>query len=134
MKAVWPIRIYYEDTDAGGVVYHAQYLNFFERARTEWLRSLGFEQDELISEHQVIFAVRRLNIEYRLPAKFNEQLEIISTMKNIASASMVFAQVLQRLDGKVLAEAEVHVACIDSEKLKPRRLPDDIKQRFMNDD
>ena len=134
MKAVWPIRIYYEDTDAGGVVYHAQYLNFFERARTEWLRALGFEQDVLIADYQLIFAVRRLNIEYRLPARFNERLEVISTMKRMASASMVFMQTLQRLDGSVLTEAEVHVACIDSEKLKPRRLPDEIKQRFLNDD
>jgi len=90
------IRVYYEDTDAGGVVYHSNYINYFERARTEWLRSLGFEQDQLISEHQMIFVVRALNCEYLRPAIFNDELFVTADIREIGKTSVVFKQQVLR--------------------------------------
>lgn len=123
----WPIRVYYEDTDAGGVVYHAQYLAFFERARTEWLRSLGYEQDRLRETHGILFAVRRVQVEYQSPALFNEALTLVSTLTRAAGASLDFEQSLQRNHEPTrCCLARVKVACIQARTLKPTRLPDDL--------
>ena len=138
----WPVRVYYEDTDSGGVVYYANYLKFLERGRSEWLRSLGIEQDVLRDQSGLIFAVRSISLDYRLPARFNEQLYVSVMIKQQARASLVFAQQVLRLaDGEVkqgveitiekqlatvLCEGEVKVACLDAVSLKPRRIPDDI--------
>lgn len=123
---VWPARVYYEDTDAGGVVYHANYLHFLERARTEWLRQLGFEQDQLRTEHNVLFAVRSLNIEYKRPARFNEQLEILVNSVNLRRASMELQQSIVRTDqmtNELIVSADVNIVCVDSAQFSPCPVP-----------
>ncbi len=125
----WPVRIYYEDTDAGGVVYHANYLNFFERARTEMLRHLGFEQDQLKAESEVLFAVRSLSIDYFKPAKFNDLLNIITQITDCRKTWLMFEQTLMR-DDEVLCKAEIRIACIDALKLKPKPIPPFILEKL----
>ncbi|OGI40000.1 MAG: tol-pal system-associated acyl-CoA thioesterase [Candidatus Muproteobacteria bacterium RBG_16_62_13] len=124
-----PIRVYYEDTDAGGVVYYANYLRFMERARTEWLRALGFEQDELSRDPGVVFAVRSCNLEFRKPARFNELLEVTVRIAARGGASLTFAQQIRR-DGTVLCEGEVLVACLDAQRFTPRPLPSVLTDRL----
>src|SRR5690606_21215087 len=97
----WPVRVYYEDTDSGGVVYHANYLKFMERARTEWLRKCGFEQNNLKDEHNCLFAVHSMQIHYRYPARFNDALLIRSEITQMSGASMQFEQSALR-DGELL--------------------------------
>jgi len=118
----WPVRVYYEDTDSGGVVYHSQYLNFMERARTEWLRSLGFEQNELIEQHHCIFAVHSLNMNFKRPAHFNDALLVQSEILKVAGASIQFDQKVLR-DGELLCKAEVKVACLNSNGFRPMSIP-----------
>lgn len=125
----WPVRIYYEDTDAGGVVYHANYLNFFERARTEMLRHFGFEQDQLKEESEVLFAVRSLNIDYLKPAKFNDFLNIVTKITDCRKTWMMFEQTLMR-DDEVLCQAHIRIACIDALKLKPKPIPPFILEKI----
>jgi len=122
----WPIRVYYEDSDAGGVVYHSNYLNFMERARTEWLRSLGFEQTELREQMGVLFVVRSLQMNYRKPAKFNDALLINNRLLEIGRSLLKFEQVIKRGD-ETLTEAVVDVVCIDAEKFKPVSIPTIIR-------
>ena len=124
-----PIRVYYEDTDAGGVVYYANYLRFMERARTEWLRALGFEQDELSRDPGVVFAVRSCHLEFRKPARFNELLEVTVRIAARGGASLTFAQQIRR-DGTVLCEGEVLVACLDAQRFTPRPLPAVLTDRL----
>jgi acyl-CoA thioester hydrolase len=121
----WPVRVYYEDTDSGGVVYHSQYLNFMERARTEWLRALGFEQDLLRSEHSLLFAVHSMQITYRRPARFNDALLIKSQLLKASGASMQFEQKLYRGE-ELLCEASVRIACLDAESFRPKSIPESI--------
>jgi acyl-CoA thioester hydrolase len=118
----WPIRVYYEDTDSGGVVYHSNYLNFMERARTEWLRSLGFEQDELISQHQCIFAVHSMQLKFKKPARFNDALVVKTNLDTLSGASMQFEQKIYR-DDELLCDAMVRIACLDAEQFRPRSMP-----------
>ena len=118
----WPIRVYYEDTDSGGVVYHSNYLNFMERARTEWIRSLGFEQDELITQHQCLFAVHSMQLNFRKPARFNDALSVRLCLVKAAGASMEFEQKIFR-DDELLCEAVVKIACLDSDRFRPRSIP-----------
>ena len=118
----WPIRVYYEDTDSGGVVYHSNYLNFMERARTEWLRSLGFEQDALITDHQCIFAVHSMQLNFRRPAKFNDSLIVRSHLIEAVGARMEFEQKIYRND-ELLCEATVKIACLDANRFRPKSLP-----------
>lgn len=123
----WPVRVYFEDTDAGGVVYHATYLHFLERARTEWLRALGFEQDRLRAEQGVLFVVRRLAIDYVRSAGFNDQLVVTASLSGRGPASFDFAQsVLSGADGSVYCRATVNVACVDAERMRPIRIPNAI--------
>jgi acyl-CoA thioester hydrolase len=123
----WPVRVYFEDTDAGGVVYHATYLNFLERARTEWLRALGFEQDRLREEQGVLFVVRRMGIEYRSSARFNDQLTVTSSLSGHGRASLDFEQmVLREADGSRCCQANVNVACVDAARMRPTRIPEVI--------
>jgi acyl-CoA thioester hydrolase len=119
----WTVRVYYEDTDAGGVVYHTGYIRFFERARTEWLRALGFSLHQLAEEKRVLFTVVDLAIRYRRPARLDDLLEVVSQAK-VAGASVLFKQVVQAQDGQVLAEGEVRVACVDAQTFRPQRMPD----------
>ena len=118
----WPVRVYYEDTDSGGVVYHSNYLNFMERARTEWLRSLGFEQDELITNQQCIFAVHSMQLKFRRPAKFNELLLIQSRITDLSGASFEFEQKIIR-DDELLCDAVVKIACLNSNRFRPMAIP-----------
>jgi acyl-CoA thioester hydrolase len=117
-----PIRVYYEDTDAGGVVYHSNYLNFMERARTEWLRSLGFEQDELLREHGVIFAVSAISVSFQRPARFNELLAVTVVLGRRGAASLTLQQEVRR-GPEVLASGEVRVACLDAQRFAPVAIP-----------
>ena len=130
----WGSRVYWEDTDGGGIVYYANYLRFLERARTEWLRSLGYSQRALAEEPGIVFAVVSLNIEYRKPAKLDDELLITCEPKVEGAATIVFAQQIYRSAGgtqgmdyglaSLLVEASARVACLDARTLRPRRLPD----------
>lgn len=123
----WPVRVYYEDTDAGGVVYHSRYLNFFERARTEWLRACGFEQDQLREQRGIILAVSRATLEYRAPARFNEQLLVELTAVSARRVAMNMQQhIINAANQRVLCQAEVQIACVDSQKMRPRAIPQNI--------
>lgn len=122
-RFLWPVRIYYEDTDAAGIVYYANYLRFLERARTEWLRALGFEQDCLRRDQGVLFAVSRVELHYRLPARFNERLEVGVTLRRVGRVSLDLDQVVTRNPGEVICHGQVKIACIDADSLKPRTLP-----------
>ena len=131
MEFAWPIRVYYEDTDAGGVVFYANYLRYLERARSEWLRSLGFEQDALMQDPGILFAVRRVEVDYERPARFNEQLNVLSTVRGCRGASLDFAQRVERVsDGAVLCRAVVRVACIDAQNMRPARIPAAIRDKL----
>ncbi|HEX2668509.1 MAG TPA: tol-pal system-associated acyl-CoA thioesterase [Gammaproteobacteria bacterium] len=122
----WKVRVYYEDTDLGGVVYHANYLRFMERARTEWLRSLGFEQDVLKHHHSVQFVVVDAQLSFRKPARFNEELEVSVRVGRSGRASLLFHQEIHGPGGAGLCTGEIRVACIDSDTFKPRPLPREI--------
>ncbi len=119
---IWPVRVYYEDTDSGGVVYYANYLKFMERARTEWLRSLGYEQDQLRASEDLLFAVRSLEIDYRKPARFNDALAVSAALAERGRASLTFAQEVRR-DDELLCSARVRIACLSASGLRPRPLP-----------
>ncbi len=126
----WPVRVYYEDTDSGGVVYYANYLKFMERARTEWLRQFGFEQDLLREKENLLFAVRRLGVEYHKPALFNDLLEVGVTIERIGRASMNLSQEIRRLPGELLCAGAVRIACIDATALKPKLIPSYILRKL----
>ncbi|MDD5036145.1 MAG: tol-pal system-associated acyl-CoA thioesterase [Methylococcaceae bacterium] len=129
---LWPVRVYYEDTDAGGVVYHANYLKFFERARTERLRNLGFEQNELRGSHGVLFVVRSVRLEYLKSARFNDELLVTAEVRELRRASMVFEQEIRRdgRDGEKICEASVRIACLNDDDLRPAAMPDFLLQRI----
>ena len=110
---IWPIRVYYEDTDAGGVVFYANYLKFFERARTEMLRAMGYEQDELIATEGIIFVVRSVQVDYFSPARFNEQLQVSAEVSFAKKASLTFEQLITRGDD-VLCTSVIRIACLDA--------------------
>jgi acyl-CoA thioester hydrolase len=126
----WPVRVYYEDTDAGGVVFYANYLKFFERARTEMLRSMGFEQDQLIAEQKLIFVVRSVQIDYLKPARFNEFIDVTADVTLAKKVSLNFEQVITR-DSDVLCKGNVRIACLDAETLKPKTIPEDLLQQLI---
>lgn len=117
------IRIYYEDTDAGGVVYYANYLKYMERARTEWLRAQGFEQDALMDDLGIVFVVRRVEIDYLKPARFNDIVHANIVACESAKASLKFEQNLARAD-ETLARAVVKVACVAVDNFRPRAIPE----------
>ena len=124
---IWPVRVYYEDTDSGGVVYYANYLKFMERARSEWLRSLGFEQDRLALEQGVIFAVRRASIDFRRPARFNDLLQVSARIEQSGKASLTFYQAITREeDGQLICDGEIRIACIGVESFRPAPIPQEI--------
>jgi acyl-CoA thioester hydrolase len=114
--------VYYEDTDAGGVVYHSNYLNFMERARTEWLRHLGFEQTDLRDELQVLIVIHSMQIAFKKPAKFNDLLSVKCQLTALGNSSWHCAQTIYR-DGELLIEAQVKAAFINSQTFKPARIP-----------
>ncbi|MBT9613487.1 MAG: tol-pal system-associated acyl-CoA thioesterase [Burkholderiales bacterium] len=124
----FPVRVYYEDTDSGGVVYYANYLKFLERARTEWLRAAGFEQPELLRDHNVIFVVRSVAIEYLRPAQFNDELTVTVRMEKLGRSTIEVFQTVER-DAK-LVEATVKIVCVDGASFKPVSIPAPIKQQL----
>ena len=125
----WPVRVYYEDTDSGGVVYYANYLRFYERARTEWLRAIGFEQQRLRSEDGIVFAVRYAEIDYLRPAVLDDALQVEAAISDLRRASMTFAQRLLRGD-EVLSKATVKIVCLDSDGLRPVPIPQILRERI----
>ncbi|MDU0356068.1 tol-pal system-associated acyl-CoA thioesterase [Paraglaciecola aquimarina] len=123
------IRVYYEDTDAGGIVYYANYLKFFERARTEWLRSFGTEQDILL-EHSVGFVVKRVEMDNHAPARFNQLLRIESEIVELKRASLVFKQIVIGPNEQRLVSALIRVACVNMSNMKPQAIPKMILGEF----
>ncbi len=126
---VWPVRVYYEDTDAGGVVYYANYLKFMERARTEWLRALGFEQTALKDEHNVVFVVRALAAEYLRPALFNDELAVSVTLLAARGSLLEIAQTVRRGQHDLVTGA-VKIACVNTQSFKPVRIPQPILKKL----
>lgn len=125
----WPVRVYYEDTDAGGVVFYANYLKFLERARTEMLRSLGFEQDSLLAEQNLIFVVRSVNIDYLKPARFNDLLQVSAEVIELKKISLTFQQSISR-SPDLLSQATVRLACLDAINMKPKPIPSAIMEQM----
>ena len=125
----WPITVYYEDTDAGGVVYHSNYLNFFERARTEWLRALGISQQQLLAD-DLAFVVRHADIDFRKAARFEQQFEVVTTIAETKRASLIFDQQLVDADGQVYCAAKVTVVSVSLSRMKPVAVPPHILQEF----
>jgi acyl-CoA thioester hydrolase len=118
---IWNVRVYYEDTDAGGIVYYANYLKFFERARTEWLRALDVNQHTLLAEHDTLFVVKSVSAEYHAPAKLDDELKLTVSIEKLGRASIVFLQEAW-CGQQLLNTARVKVGCVDS-ALRPRALP-----------
>ena len=125
----WPVRVYYEDTDAGGVVYYANYLKFMERARTEWLRDLGFEQPELVRDYSVIFVVRAVQIEYLRPAMFNDLLAVTVRFHQAGRSWIELDQTAEHPENGVLAKARVKVVCVNGQTFKPVQIPVPVREK-----
>jgi acyl-CoA thioester hydrolase len=128
---IWPVRIYYEDTDCGGVVYYANYLKFMERARSEWLRAIGYEQDVLAKEG-VLFAVRSVALRFLKPARFNELLHVSAAIIRMGRASLAFEQRISRInqgrETDVLTLGQVSVVCLEPRTFKPRPIPSKLRK------
>ncbi|MDH5433162.1 MAG: tol-pal system-associated acyl-CoA thioesterase [Gammaproteobacteria bacterium] len=126
---VFPLRVYYEDTDAGGIVYYANYLKFFERARSEWLFYLGLDQVELL-ENAVAFVVKQAAIDYISPARLNDALEVVTQLSSLKAASVVFKQAVYKSGDreKPLVEGEIQAACLNMNTFKPCRFPTNVKE------
>ena len=142
----WPVRVYYEDTDHGGVVYYANYLKFMERARSEWLRARGVEQDQLIEQQAVIFAVRSAQLDFLKPARFNQQLAVSVRVLEAGKASMLFEQEVKLVNIKqeggehgdlpahqVLCRGQIKIACLDAGTLKPKAIPAPLRKEIFGD-
>jgi acyl-CoA thioester hydrolase len=125
----WPVRVYYEDTDAGGVVYYANYLRFTERARTEWLRALGFDQTELAHSARIAFVVRSAAIEFVRPARFNDELRVTVELIKVGAGQIDLNQRVLRGD-ELLATATVKVVCVRLPTMRPVRLPQPLATRI----
>ena len=125
----WPTRVYWEDTDAGGVVYHAQYLAFLERARSEWLRARGKGQQLLRMEHDLVFAVRAMRVEFRCPARLDDALDVTVALRQCRRASLVFAQSIH-CNGVLLLDAEVRVAALNASDFRPCPIPSPLYEEL----
>ena len=131
---IHPVRVYWEDTDAGGVVYHAQYLAFLERARSEWMRALGRGQDAMRRGHDghepgLVFAVRAMQVDFRLPARLDDTLAVSVALRECRRASLVIAQEIRR-DGVLLLDATVRIASLDAAGFKPRAIPVELHDQL----
>jgi acyl-CoA thioester hydrolase len=122
----WPVRVYWEDTDAGGVVYHASYLRFMERARSEWLRALGINQSTVKENTGLAFLVREMQIDFLRAALLDDELAVSVEVKERRAASILFAQTIRRADGAELIRAKVRVACVDVRRMRPVQIPADL--------
>jgi acyl-CoA thioester hydrolase len=128
----WPVRVYYEDTDASRVVYHAAYVKYFERARTEWLRALGFSQHRLHDELGVVFTVANIEVEFLRPGRLDDELQVVVAVEQVRGASLTFRQELYRTGegGVPLARAQVRVGCVKVETFRPCALPQAFVQKL----
>ena len=129
---IFPVRVYYEDTDVAGIVYYANYLRFLERGRTEWLRDIGIDQTALIEEG-LAFAVVDLSIKYIQPARFNDLLEVVTEVNKASRESLIFKQYIrdQQRQDHIYCRAEVKAACIDMKLLKPKALPKQLVKEII---
>ncbi len=127
----YEVRVYYEDTDAGGIVYYANYLKFMERARTEWLRDLGIEQDVLLADN-LGFVVRRVEMDNHRPARFNQLLNIESQITKLNRASLIFEQTIYNHNNELLVSAVVYVACVDLSQMRAVAIPKNIKEELLS--
>jgi len=125
----WYVRVYFEDTDSGGVVYHSNYLKFMERARTEWLRSLGIDQSSLKKTDQMMFVVSKIDVNFLKPARFNDELVIKTKTINIRNVSLWLEQKIYKKDS-LLISAKVEIACIDASLFKVKKIPLSIKKKW----
>ncbi len=125
----FPVRVYFENTDAGGVVYHGEYLKFLERARTEWLRHLGFDHQALAREHRVAFVVSALAVDFARPARLDDTLAVSVRLESLGKVRCVFAQEIRR-DEEVLVKAKVTVACVAGESFKPAEIPPGLRRKM----
>ena len=124
------VKVYYEDTDAGGVVYYANYLKFLERARSEAIYSLGFSNSDLLESHGILLIVKSCNIEYKKPAKFEDKLQIISEIISFTKTSFIMKQDIKRND-ELISAAEIHLVAVDKNG-KPSKIPEELKQKLEN--
>jgi tol-pal system-associated acyl-CoA thioesterase len=124
-----PVRVYYQDTDAGGVVFHAQYLAFMERARTELLDAMGIHLGELADARRVLFMVYELNARYHAPARLHDMLSVSAEVVKMGRASLVFRHRVER-GSELLVEAEVTLATVDRDRMRPARMPEELQQAF----
>jgi acyl-CoA thioester hydrolase len=122
IRFTWPIRVYYEDTDAGGIVFYANYLKYFERARTEWLRACGVNQSRLVDEGSVVFVVMNTALDYHAPARLDDLVTVENHIGRIGRASVDFTQEAWR-DDVLLATGQIRVACVDRATLRPVPIP-----------
>ncbi len=127
---VWPVRVYWEDTDAGGIVYYANYLKYMERARTEWLRALGCDQTAMRTRHRIQFVVARASVEFRRPARFDDRLEIDIRLQALRRVSIELAQHVRNAERELLCRAEVKIGCVDVESFRPRGIPLSLQQEL----
>lgn len=130
----WPVRVYYEDTDAAGIVFYANYLRYMERARTEWLRSIGFEHALLKDKHGILFAVKKVEIEYIKPAYLDDQLTVNSSLSKTRGASLIFQQHIKNNNNELLTSANIKVACLNASTLKASAMPEELLMEFANND
>jgi len=124
-----PVRVYFQDTDAGGVVYHASYVNFMERARTEWLRTHGYSNAGLMKEFGSVFVVRSLKLDYLKPALLDDMLDVTAQIKDIGRSRLSLLQTVLR-GGELLTEAEVHLVCVSLESFKPVSVPAVLRDKL----
>ena len=125
----FPVRVYFENTDAGGVVYHGEYLKFMERARTEWLRHLGFDHQALSRTHRAVFVVTSAAIDFTKPARLDDNLAVSVRLESLGKVRGVFAQEIKR-DDEVLVKAKISVACVTAETFKPAEIPDALRRKM----
>jgi acyl-CoA thioester hydrolase len=125
----WPVRVYFQDTDAGGVVYHASYVNFLERSRTEWLRTFGYTNAGLMKELGVVFVVRSLKLDYLKPALLDDLVTVTSQVKEIGRSRLNIVQAVLRGE-EVLVEGEVHLVCVDINTFKPVSVPEVLRKHW----
>ena len=128
----WPVRVYWEDTDSGGIVYYANYMKFMERARTEWLRAIGIDQARLKEEHGLMFVVVDVEAHYRKPARYNDQLQVTCRVRETTRASITLDQEVYRetVGGELLLDGRVRAACLDALKYRPRPLPPELWEQI----
>ncbi|MDD2720338.1 MAG: tol-pal system-associated acyl-CoA thioesterase [Gallionella sp.] len=125
----WPVRVYFQDTDAGGVVYHASYVNFMERARTEWLRTHGYSNAGLMKEFGVVFVVRSMKLDYLKPALLDDMLEVSAQVKEIGRSRLTLVQTVRRGE-ELLTQGEVHLVCVALESFKPVSVPEALRSQW----